>query len=120
MKSPQEIVTAGALAAITNLNQDFALPADALESARRLKFAAWLADKNNPLPARVMANRVWHFHFGQGLVTTPSDFGASGARPSHPELLDWLAAKFIESRWSVKALHRLIVSSASRAEARRK
>ena len=78
-----------------------------------MKFAEWLADPRNPLPARVMANRIWHFHFGQGLVATPSDFGASGARPTHPELLDWLAAKFIESGWSVKALHRLIVTSAA-------
>ena len=60
-----------------------------------------------------MANRVWHLHFGQGLVTTPNDFGASGARPTHPELLDWLAAKFIASGWRVKTLHRLIVNSAT-------
>ena len=60
-----------------------------------------------------MANRIWHYHFGQGLVATPNDFGVSGARPSHPELLDWLAVKFIESGWSVKALHRLIVNSAT-------
>jgi hypothetical protein len=60
-----------------------------------------------------MANRVWHFHFGQGLVATPNDFGVSGARPTHPELLDWLATKFIASGWSVKALHRLIVNSAT-------
>jgi hypothetical protein len=78
-----------------------------------LKFAEWLADPRNPLPARVMANRVWHFHFGQGIVATPNDFGVSGARPTHPELLDWLATKFIESGWSVKTLHRLIVNSAA-------
>ena len=60
-----------------------------------------------------MANRVWHLHFGQGLVSTPNDFGVSGARPSHPELLDWLAVKLIESGWSVKSLHRLIVNSAA-------
>jgi hypothetical protein len=60
-----------------------------------------------------MANRVWQFHFGQGLVATPNDFGVSGARPSHPELLDWLAAKLVESGWSVKALHRLILGSAA-------
>jgi hypothetical protein len=72
-----------------------------------------MADARNPLPARVMANRIWHFHFGQGIVTTPNDLGASGARPSHPELLDWLAATFIEHGWSVKHLHRLIVGSAT-------
>jgi hypothetical protein len=89
------------------------LAADAPEAERRRKFAAWLADPRHPLPARVMANRVWHFHFGQGLVATPNDLGTAGSRPTHPELLDWLAAKFIESGWSVKALHRLIVNSAT-------
>ena len=111
--SPAEVVTPGALSAIADLNPDFGLAADAPEAQRRLKFADWLADPRNPLPARVMANRVWHLHFGQGLVTTPNDLGVSGARPSHPELLDWLAAKFIESGWSVKALHRLILNSAT-------
>ncbi len=111
--SPDEVVTPGALSAIVDLNPDFGLAADAPEAMRRLKFADWLADARNPLPARVMANRVWHFHFGQGLVSTPNDFGVSGARPTHPELLDWLAVKFIESGWSVKALHRLIVTSAT-------
>jgi hypothetical protein len=113
VNSPDEVVTPGALTAVTALNADFGLPADAPEAQRRLKFAAWLADPKNPLPARVMANRVWHLHFGQGLVSTPNDFGVSGARPSHPELLDWLAARFIESGWSVKALHRLILNSAT-------
>ena len=113
VRSPAEVVTPGALSAITALDSDFGLPADAPEAQRRLKFAHWLADPRNPLPARVMANRVWHFHFGQGLVATPNDFGVSGARPTHPELLDWLATKLIESGWSVKALHRLIVNSAT-------
>ncbi len=113
VKSPDEIVTPGALSAIVDLDPDFGLAADAPEAQRRLKFAAWVADPRNPLPARVMANRVWQFHFGQGLVATPNDFGVSGARPSHPELLDWLAAKFIASGWSVKELHRLIVNSAT-------
>ena len=113
VRTPEEIVTPGALSALVELNPDFGLPADAPEAQRRLKFAAWLTDPHNPLPARVMVNRVWHFHFGQGLVATPNDFGVSGARPSHPELLDWLAAKFIAAGWSVKALHRLIVTSAT-------
>ena len=111
--SPDEIVTPGALTAIVDLNPDFGLPADAPEAERRKKFAAWLTDPKNPLPARVMANRVWHLHFGQGIVGTPNDFGVSGTRPTHPELLDWLAEKFIRSGWSVKALHRLIVNSAT-------
>lgn len=110
---PDETVTPGALSAVTELNPDFGLPPDAPEAQRRLKFADWLADARNPLPARVMANRLWHYHFGQGMVATPSDFGASGARPSHPELLDYLAAKFITGGWSIKNLHRLIVNSAT-------
>jgi hypothetical protein len=111
--SPQEVVAPGALSAIANLNADFGLTPDAPEAERRRKFAEWLGDPRNPLPARVMANRVWQYHFGHGLVATPSDFGANGARPSHPELLDWLASRFIESGWSVKTLHRLIVNSAA-------
>ncbi len=113
VKSPEEIVTPAALDAVFDLEPEFGLASDAPEAQRRLKFAEWLADARNPLPARVMANRVWHFHFGQGLVATPNDFGASGGRPTHPELLDWLAGKFTESGWSVKALHRLIVNSAT-------
>ena len=113
VKSPDGVVTPGALAAVRGPDPEFGLAADAPESVRRVKFADWLADPRHPLPARVMANRVWHFHFGQGLVTTPNDFGVSGARPSHPELLDWLAAQFISHGWSVKALHRLIVHSAA-------
>ncbi len=111
--SPDEVVTPGGLSAIADLNPDFGLPADAPEAERRKKFAAWLSDPKNPLPARVMANRVWHLHFGQGIVSTPNDFGIAGAKPTHPELLDWLAAKFIESDWSIKSLHRLIVNSAT-------
>lgn len=113
VNSPDEIVAPGTLSAVTTLNSDFGLPADAPEAERRLRFASWLSDPRNPLPARVMANRVWHFHFGHGLVATPSDFGVSGARPTHPELLDWLAVQLIDSGWSLKALHRLIVNSAT-------
>lgn len=109
---PDEVVTPGAIGAIAALSPDFGLAADAPEAERRLKFAEWLADPRNPLPARVMANRLWHHHFGQGLVATPNDFGVVGAKPGHPELLDWLASRFIESGWSVKSLHRLIVHSA--------
>ncbi len=113
VKSPDEIVTPGALSVIVDLEPDFGLPADAPEAQRRVRFADWLSDRRNPLPARVMVNRVWHLHFGQGLVSTPNDFGVSGATPSHPELLDWLATQFIDHGWSVKALHRLIVNSAA-------
>jgi Protein of unknown function (DUF1553)/Protein of unknown function (DUF1549) len=113
VNSKKQVVTPGALSAVADLPADFGLPADAPEAQRRLRFASWLADRRNPLPARVMANRMWHFHFGQGLVSTPNDFGAGGAAPSHPELLDWLAAKFVQGGWSVKRLHRLIVHSAA-------
>jgi mono/diheme cytochrome c family protein len=110
--APRHEVTPGSLSAVTGPDADFGLPADAPEAQRRLRFASWLTDPRNPLPARVMANRVWHLHFGQGIVATPNDFGVSGAVPSHPELLDWLAARFMAGGWSVKSLHRLIVTSA--------
>ena len=111
VKSPGDTVVASGLSAVRSPAPDFGLTPDAPEAHRRLRFADWLADPRNPLPSRVMVNRVWQFHFGQGLVSTPSDFGVSGARPSHPELLDWLASEFIASGWSLKALHRMLVTS---------
>lgn len=117
VNSPDEAVTPSGLSAIVDLDPNFGLNADAPEKDRRLKFADWLANDLNPLPARVMANRIWHLHFGQGLVGTPNDFGASGDRPSHPELLDWLAVTFIENGWSMKALHRTIVQSSTYRQA---
>ena len=86
--------------------------ADDDESARRAALARWITDPRNPLTWRSIVNRVWHWHFGRGLVSTPSDFGRMGALPSHPELLDWLADQFLESGGSLKSLHRLIVTSA--------
>jgi hypothetical protein len=83
------------------------------EQERRKALADWIASPQNPLTARVMVNRIWQGHFGTGLVETPSDFGINGAKPSHPELLDWLAQEFIRSGWSVKHMHRLIVLSAT-------
>jgi hypothetical protein len=81
-------------------------------TGRRTAFARWVTAPDNPLFARVMVNRIWQQHFGVGLVATPDNFGRSGARPCHPELLDYLALQFIRSGWSVKALHRLILRSA--------
>ena len=84
-----------------------------VSSGRRTVLAKWMTDPANPLTARVMANRIWQFHFGRGLVRSSSDFGFQGIRPTHPELLDWLAAKFVEEDWSVKSMHRLIMNSAA-------
>ncbi len=70
---------------------------DATSSGNRKSLANWIANKDNPLFARVMVNRIWQYHFGQGLMSTPSDFGHRGGMPSHPELLDWLATEFVNS-----------------------
>jgi hypothetical protein len=82
-------------------------------TGRRSALAAWLVSPTNPLTSRVMVNRIWQGHFGRGLVATPSDFGLQGSEPTHPELLDWLASQFVESGWSMKTMHRLIVTSAT-------
>jgi hypothetical protein len=87
-------------------------PADGrITTGRRRALAEWIASPSNPLTARVMVNRIWQHHFGRGLVSTPSNFGRLGRRPSHPELLDWLAIQFAENGWSVKQMHRLIMNS---------
>jgi len=82
-------------------------------SGNRLALAHWLTQPNHPLTSRVMVNRIWMSHFGRGLVPTPANFGRSGQPPTHPELLDWLATEFVRQRWSIKALHRLIMTSAA-------
>jgi Protein of unknown function (DUF1553)/Protein of unknown function (DUF1549) len=104
----------GALSAIAALPSRFALADPAQEGLRRAALADWLAHGDNPLTWRSIVNRVWHYHFGKGLCDTPGDFGRMGGVPSHPELIDWLAVWFRdEARGSLKALHRLIVTSAA-------
>ncbi|MBI4602130.1 MAG: DUF1553 domain-containing protein [Planctomycetes bacterium] len=108
-----EPVAAGVLSAVAGPPADFGLPDGAPEGQRRLAFAEWVAHPENPLTARVLANRLWQHHFGRGLVGTPSDFGSNGERPSHPDLLDWLATELVARGWSVKAIHRAIVLSST-------
>lgn len=108
-EQPVEEVAPAVLCALGTVT----LPKDTAEQERRLALADWIASPGNPLASRVIANRVWQGHFGTGLVDTPSDFGRTGSKPTHPELLDWLAREFIHSGWSIKHLHRLIVLSAT-------
>jgi hypothetical protein len=108
-EQPKEPVMPAVLSALGDLK----LPKESAEQQRRRVLADWIASPQNPLTARVMVNRIWQGHFGSGLVPTPSDFGRMGMKPTHPELLDWLAAEFIRSGWSMKHMHRLIVMSAA-------
>src|SRR5262249_2101326 len=86
----------------------------ALESGSgRLELARWIASPDNPLTARVLLNRLWQHHFGVGLVATADNFGRRGEAPSDPELLDWLACRFVQAGWSMKAMHRLLVLSST-------
>ena len=104
--SPADPVQPGALSVV-------GLKADITEevNGRRTALAKWITHKDNPLTARVMVNRVWQYHFGRGLAGNPNNFGATGKKPTHPELLDWLASEFMAKGWSVKQLHRLIMTS---------
>jgi hypothetical protein len=106
-----EQVSAGGLSAVASPSPELGVTADAPEGDRRLALARWIADPQNPLTARVLVNRIWHYHFGTGIVATPNDFGANGDRPTHPELLDWLANDLIASGGRLKALHRRILLS---------
>jgi mono/diheme cytochrome c family protein len=118
LESPADAVSPGMLSAMSGFATQDAKAA-ATEgfpdtvSGRRLALARWIASPDNTLTARVIVNRVWQWHFGTGLVRTPNNFGKMGAKPSHPELLDWLATWFIDNGWSLKKLHRLIVTSAT-------
>ena len=88
-------------------------PSDAKTSGRRLQLARWIADPDNPLTARVLVNRLWQHHFGEGLSRTPDNFGVLGAAPTHPKLLDWLACELVEGGWRIKRIHKLIMLSAA-------
>jgi hypothetical protein len=105
-----EAVVPGGLSAV---GPRLALDAASLERDRRLALARWITNPDNPLPARVIVNRLWHYHFGQGIVATPSDFGFNGERPSHPELLDWLASELKANGWRLKPIQRTILLSAT-------
>ena len=111
-----EKVTPGVLSALgltssEDLDSPFSLPANT--DGRRLALANWIADERNQLTSRSIVNRVWQFHFGKGIAANPNNFGAKGSKPTHPELLDYLAQHFIENEWSIKNLHRLIMQSDS-------
>jgi hypothetical protein len=113
---PKEQVAPGGL---TQFGSHWQLPLDASDQERRLTLARWIASPDHPLTARVIVNRLWHHHLGQGIVSTPSDLGVNGGRPSHPELLDWLASELVSPRdpavppWSLKHIHRLILLSST-------
>ena len=113
VESPGPKSIPGAVSAVRNLPARFAVDPAAGEGARRAALAKWIVDPDNPLTWRSIVNRVWHYHFGRGLVDSPNDFGRMGGKPTHPELLDWLAAKFRDSGGSFKELHRLILNSAT-------
>ncbi|MEO2031704.1 MAG: DUF1553 domain-containing protein [Planctomycetaceae bacterium] len=106
-----EQVSPAAVAAVAGVDSDFHLAPNAREDERRRQLAQWIADPANPLFSRVIVNRVWHYHFGTGLVDTPNDFGFNGGRPSHSQLLEWLAVWFRDNGFRLKDLHRLLVTS---------
>jgi uncharacterized protein DUF1553/uncharacterized protein DUF1549/cytochrome c len=117
-KQPKEAIPPGILSVLGPAELPSKDPG-LMTSGRRLAYARWLTSSTNPLVARVLVNRVWQHHFGRGLVGTPSDFGVMGERPSHPELLDWLASDFVEHGWRLKRLHKLImISTAYRQSSR--
>jgi Protein of unknown function (DUF1553)/Protein of unknown function (DUF1549) len=113
IRRPGPVVEPAALNCLPRLSGRLEISASAAEGERRAALARWLTRPDNPLTWRSIVNRVWHYHFGRGLVETPNDFGHMGGRPSHPELLDWLACRFRDGGGSLKNLHRLIVTSAT-------
>src|SRR5438477_7777168 len=122
-KQPEEAIRPGGLSVLALPGQPLELPEkdpNLATSCPRLAFAHWLTGGSNPLVARVLVNRVWLHHFGRGLVGTPSDFGVMGERPTHPELLDWLASDFVQHGWQLKRLHRLIMTSTAYRQSSRR
>jgi len=113
VRSPQELIAPGPVACVRGPESGFDLADPGQEGQRRAALARWLIDPRNALLRRSIVNRVWHYHFGQGLVDTPNDFGRMGSQPSHPELLEWLAGWFADHGHSLKQLHRLLVTSAT-------
>jgi mono/diheme cytochrome c family protein len=113
VEQKKERVTPGALSCVKELDPDFKDLKENDEGARRAALAGWIADDRNPLTWRSIVNRVWHYHFGRGIVDTPSDFGRNGSRPTQTELLDWLAVEFRDGGGSFKKLHRMIVLSSA-------
>jgi hypothetical protein len=116
VEKPGDLMAAGSPAVVKGPDP-VSLPADAPDADRRRAFAEWVVHHDNPLTWRIIVNRVWQHHFGDGLVRTPNDFGLNGERPTHPELLDWLAGEFHDGGGSLKALHRRIMLSATYQQA---
>ncbi|HEU0005978.1 MAG TPA: DUF1553 domain-containing protein [Terriglobia bacterium] len=108
-----EEVSPGFLSVLSPADSALTAPVSDASAGRRLRLAQWLTHPDHPLTARVAANRIWQYHFGRGLVGTASDFGVNGERPSHPELLDWLATELVARGWSLKSMHRLIMTSSA-------
>ena len=112
--SPQRLgpeVVPASLSTLSDVVPEFELSSESSEAERRFELANWVTHPENPLTPRVLANRIWHYHFGTGIVNTPNDFGYMGGRPTHPELLDFLALELIDNDWKLKALHRTIMNS---------
>ena len=112
-RSGEREIPPGFLSVLESTPLKIPSPEDTSTTGRRTMLAEWLTDEAHPLTPRVMANRIWQKHFKEGLVSSPNDFGHLGQAPSHPELLDWLAAEFMDSGWSLKHMHRMILQSAT-------
>ncbi len=111
VQAPSEEVEPGVLEAVARYSELAPPKMPSSSVGRRSALAKWIASSRNPLAARVMVNRIWQYHFGRGLAANPNNFGKMGKKPTHPQLLDWLAGFFVEQGWSVKAVHRVILNS---------